>query len=249
MVTSLQKIESVAEWISLLQTFEQQHIAQWFYRGHSDSRFQLTPSLFRLNAENSAATPDEVEEYVMNIFKAEAKPHLQFEPADDLEWLALAQHHGLPTRLLDWSVNPLVALFFAAEAQNGLDAEVWCLGFPSTNNCQPKSTHLARRLTLAKCGFIHFPKHISPRMTNQTGCFTVHTSNVPLDQDKNYENFLDFTRVQIKASAKSQIINELYNLGIHRGFIYPGLDGLASRIVYEVTIEHLRPTTDHYSVP
>lgn len=185
-----------------------------------------------------------MEEYMMQIFKREGKPHLTSEPDEELGWLALAQHHGLPTRLLDWTMNPLVALYFAAEGAPELDADVWCLGFPSTNNCLTESTYLARRKTLAKIRFIYHPKHLSPRMTNQSGCFTVHNSPTPINVDKEWQDFLSFVRMRIKSGSKPSILNELYTLGIHRGFIYPGLDGLAKRIEYEVTTKHYRHTNE-----
>jgi type I restriction enzyme M protein len=51
---------------------------------------------------------------MLEKFKREAIPYLTIKPNDDWDWLALAQHHGLPTRLLDWTQNPLVAVGIAS---------------------------------------------------------------------------------------------------------------------------------------
>lgn len=233
--------ERVADFVTAIQSLEQRHIAQWFYRGHSNTEYKLLPSMFRLDTDGAFALWEEIEHYMVSTFKCEATPHLTHTPSDDLEWLALAQHHGLPTRLLDWSRNPLVALYFAVEHNHDINGDVWCLGFPSTNNCLPESTYLARRKTLMLEDVIYFPKHISPRMTNQSGCFTVHDSETPLEEQT--DSFWEMTRIHIPATHKTRIINELYELGIHRGFIYPDLDGLTQRIKYEVTAKHFRHTT------
>ena len=237
---SVVEADSVVSFINAVQNLEQRHIAQWFYRGHYDCTFQLVPSIFRLDTDGAFATWMEIERYMMNRFKCEATPYINQLPVNGLEWLALAQHHGLPTRLLDWSLNPLVGLYFAVERDMDANADVWCLGFPSTNNCLPESTYLARRKTLDQMDVIYYPKHLSPRMTNQSGCFTVHDSPTPLNCVP--DTLWVFTCIKILAKFKVRLLNELYELGVHKGSIYPGLDGLAQRISYEVSTKHARHT-------
>lgn len=235
-------VSDVADFIQAVGKFEQRHVAQWFYRGHADCSWQLVPSLYRVPQEGWRENWDDIEAYMMQTFKCEAAPHLAHAPSDDLEWLALAQHYGLPTRLLDWTTNPLIALYFAAEGHPERDADVWCLGFPSTNNCLPESTYLARRLTLRKEDFIYFPRHITPCVTNQSGCFTVHQSEVPLNDPDHLGNRMNWVRMRIAASKKPLVIDQLYNLGVHRGVIYPGLEGIAMRLRFEVTTKNYRHT-------
>jgi hypothetical protein len=70
-------------------------------------------------------------ERMLDHFKQRAVPYLKEKPANGFEWMFLAQHHRLPTRLLDWSTNALVALFFAADhaTPNGADPRHACKQF------------------------------------------------------------------------------------------------------------------------
>ncbi len=237
------EIDNVGDYIKSIREFEHRHIAQWFFRGHPDSSFKLVPSLYRLSLDGSFATWNDLEKYMMDAFQRESVPFLNHMPADYLEWLAVAQHYGLPTRLLDWTSNPLIGLYFAVESSFQSDANVWCIGIPSTNNCLPESTNFAQRITLAKAGFLYFPRHAFDRTINQSGCFTVHESEIPLEEANQFPLNI-FIRVRIAAANKAPIINELFTLGIHRGFVYPGLEGIAKRLHFEVSMRHTRNTTE-----
>lgn len=240
------EIKSVSEYLELIQTFEQQHIAQWIFRGQENEKYDLVPSLFRIDIKNTLTNWKDLEEYMLRIFVREAKPFSVFDQNDIIELTSLAQHHGLPTRLLDWTTNPLIALFFAVEKYDS-DAEksaVWCYGYPSTHNCHPVSTRIDRRLTLEKSKKIIFPNQISPRITNQCGCFTYHDlpdnrdEFIPFNKQEEIFGILDL--IMINKTNRKPILDQLYDLGYHHGLIYPGLDGLAKRIKYEASTTHDR---------
>jgi len=250
MNTSINQITSVSQFVELIKNQEHRHISQWFFRGHCDSTFQLIPSLFRISTADSWAHWDRIEDYIMTQFKRESFPYLKSIPKNDIEWLTLAQHYGLPTRLLDWTTNPLVALYFACENyKNNCDGNVWLFGLSSTNNCWGESTWIAKKINLTGnvCEKVIFPNHIDARITNQSGCFTIH--EIPKDRESfvSIENnpgvFDNYFKLTIDKDIKKDILNELYYVGIHRGFIYPGLEGLTARIKFEVETTHKRATS------
>ena len=112
---------------------EQQHkrFPGVWYRGLSSGGLELVPTLHR----SKIPVADEV--HLMNRFKQNAHEFLAERPQGEWEWMLLARHHGLPSRLLDWTENPLVGLFFATDGYNSDYADsngaLWCLS-PSRLN-------------------------------------------------------------------------------------------------------------------
>jgi hypothetical protein len=91
-----------------------------FFRGVRRNDYDLIPKIGRLTRPPTSGvrlSPYPIanvdEKKIFDRFKVAARPFLSIVPDNDWDWLALAQHHGLPTRLLDWTTNPLVGLYFA----------------------------------------------------------------------------------------------------------------------------------------
>jgi len=211
------------------------------FRGHKNSDFSLTPSIMRSDQKlrPQSSDIDKYEEKIMFEFQRHARPFLDHLPREDVEkweWLALAQHHYLPTRLLDWTYKAGTALFFAVDDSiygynrfntNPLEGDdcscVWAITPPNeidipTHDNPSKITDV----------YTYTPPHIAPRITMQQGCFTVHPSNYCND----LHQWIKGTRVIffIKQENRNSIKSGLHSIGINRATLFPGLDGIANQI-------------------
>lgn len=181
------------------------------------------------------------ERTLFESFKRHARLLVDFHPANDWEWLALAQHHELPTRLLDWTKNPLVALYFAVVSQfsdrkDKEDAYVWAISWGSIAeghksmvdlSALPTATPLADREKLTR--FI--PPIVDRRMAVQQGLFTIGDPLVRIDkqvhdarcrfEDISWHEFL------ISCGEREGIRRELHRLGINQATLFPDLYNLA----------------------
>lgn len=97
----------------------------WLYRGQSNADWPLIPKAGR-------PPYDKMNDLLrLNLWKANARPYVKQQPSSIWDWLALAQHYGFATRLLDWTFNPLVALFFCVTENEDCDGAVYVY-FPDT---------------------------------------------------------------------------------------------------------------------
>src|SRR3972149_8768464 len=104
-------------------------LTQFWYRGHSDAKYELVPSIARKRKyEYGGKTIDgfclQQERNLLHRFRRRAYPYVG-RILNEWEALFLARHHGLPTRILDWAASPLVALYFACSENPDKPANVW----------------------------------------------------------------------------------------------------------------------------
>ncbi|MFP2960755.1 FRG domain-containing protein [Myxococcus sp. 1LA] len=169
------------------------------------------------------------------------------------DWLALAQHHGLPTRMLDWTFSPYVALHFLTEHPEwyGEDGVVWCVDYRQTNRHLPKrlktllrregadvftgemlattASDLSTFDRLAKHPFVLFlePPSLDARIVNQFALFSV-MNGPELCLDSFLEAQADGVRkLVIPAALKWEVRDKLDQSNITERVLFPGFDGLS----------------------
>lgn len=196
---------------------------QSIFRGVSSEKHLLIPAIGRCPpVENRKLTT--IESRLFRRFKERSLPHLQFVPRDDWEWLGVAQHFGLPTRLLDWTTNPLVAAYFAVERDVEDNAAIYV--------CEVKRVldKSKDQDPLKIDGVLRYqPPAITERIVQQSGLFTVH----PNIEDPFKPDTLE--ELIIPADSRRELKRQLFKLGFSRGSLFPGLDGIASDLFWEGT--------------
>jgi len=207
---------------------------RWVFRGHSDASFKLTPSVGR--AIHTSRSRSKYEESLFDIFSREARGYLPDLPDDKWERLALAQHHGLPTRLLDWTYNPLVALYFAVAAHQGVDGRVYALraitkASEAVRGPSPFSITVPVK---------YYPCIVTARIRAQEGLF-IACVELERPLDENLRSGWEISCHLIPSERKEAILYELFRLGIHASSLFPDVDGLAARLKWQHSVSPPAP--------
>ncbi|WP_413665004.1 FRG domain-containing protein [Microbulbifer sp. CNSA002] len=231
------KIENISDYINALDDSSMHTI----YRGQANKGWELMPTIGRLydqldNHNTLYGNWESLEKSLLSQFKSQAAPYMNFTPATKLEWLIHAQHHGLPTPLLDWTTNPLVALYFSLSEKGNDD----CDG--AVYSRTPKTWHMdSDDIDRIPHLISFYPKHINPRVAAQSGCFMAFpypnkmSPMASLSNPKSYvstELYLGETII-IPKEKKAKLRKQLNQLGINHKTMFPGLDGIAKQIVSE----------------
>jgi hypothetical protein len=188
--------------------------------------FKLIPSVGR--GRHTSKDRRKYEQSLFDIFCREARAYLTLLPSDKWEWLSIAQHHGLPTRLLDWTHNILVALYFAVEANPAADGVLFALRSITKASERVRERSPFSIVRPAK----FYPNIVTPRIRAQEGLFVVCSDlEAPLDQ--NLRRDWQVERLQIPSGAKGALRYELFRLGVHASSLFPDIDGLAARLKWQ----------------
>jgi len=210
------EIHTFEELHQIIEAYDERTV---IYRGMKSVDFPLLPKIGRIVPPPAIRSREANEQEILRLFKERALRFIDFTPTSDWDWLALGQQHGLPTRLLDWTNNPLVACYFAVEEPSEDDSVIYAYQNRSYIDVEEHPDPFRYR-EVGK--FI--PRHISPRITNQGGLFTIHP--------KPYEKFEsdDMEKLVIPNRIRSTLKRTLNKYGVDRFSLFPSLDGLASHI-------------------
>ena len=235
-------ITSIGELVSVLHDRIGNENRILWYRGHRDASWALEPLVKRGYSED--------ERILTHRFRSRAGIRHGLIPAygDLASWLALMQHYGLPTRLLDWTRSPMVALFFALENAwrftNHVDACIWILephALNSNQGLEPVTAALNAQMYSDFIAPAYYHKSKEPgtiaaamvsetdqRMFVQQGFFTIHSADAPLSEMQLPNGVL--AKVTIPAQHVRALSFDVELCGFRRGDLFPDLQSLADEL-------------------
>ncbi|MBI1732244.1 MAG: FRG domain-containing protein [Gammaproteobacteria bacterium] len=226
--------DRLKNWNELTRLADAQKRGGWLYRGETRCDYKLVSKIGREGArkdhQGRDLPYDDVQErLLLEEFKRQARPMLELQPQSKLELMAVAQHHGLKTRLLDWTDSLLVAAMFATEKgvtiekdlETGKEKRIPPVIYAVCGLAMASDTDDPFKLDQVS---VYRPAHISPRIAPQQGVFTVHP--------KPCERFDHAALVKwiLDIDGTLEIKLALDAVGISRGSLFPGIDGLTEAL-------------------
>lgn len=207
------------QWHAFSTFIEERRHSRWIFRGCGSPRYQLIPSVGR-----SPAYQLTHERRLFRAFQKSAGHYLDAIPASEWDWLALAQHYGLPTRMLDWTTNPLVALFFAVSSgPEDEDAIVYAYAVPDEQVID--SENFNDPFGIDKVGFL-LPDRSARRIVSQRGLFSVHP-----EPDKAWKpTNLSEDQFTVPSKLRLRFRSRLSTLGVDNTHIFGDIAGLCETL-------------------
>jgi FRG domain len=197
----------------------------WFFRGQANAAWPVRPRAGRPEYDNGRD---------LGRFNDWCNRAIAYRTLPESPWekLAIAQHYGLATRLLDWTTNPLVATFFAVAEHPDADGALYCF--------QPEAFLDRDRAKLdvidSVVGFL--PRAIDERVNRQAGVFTYHPRpSEPLLSTELQPPLSgpSLVKIELPAGAKQAIREMLDDYGIHFGGLFPDLDGMSRQVNWQTS--------------
>jgi len=238
-----QTIKSVSELIQKLKVDCKFDNGPVWFRGQTKKEYKLMPSLYRVKTLVSEMT-------LIKKFKQNASLLITNQYSDDFDWLFVMQHHGVPTRLLDWTESSLVALYFACENDFASDGALWVLlpielnkhamiepdetfdipGILELENYSPKSYHADKTNVMGPAAAI--TTRNTPRMQAQQGTFTIFHKKKSSVEDIGDKKHV--WRYIIPKSSKKELLKELKICGIDKFQLFPELSSIGETLKKEI---------------
>lgn len=222
--------------------------SNYAFRGVSDKTYRMENSFMR-----NCGAIECLEYHLLRNFKKYARFDDSSTPHSDWKWLTIAQHHGLPTRLMDWTYSPFVAMHFATDKTDKFDRDgvIWHVDYVKVNKLLPRillnslETAGAHVFTLQMLeeaipdlklfdnlvpeDMVLFfePPSIDDRIVNQFAFFSIMSGPVSVMDEWLVKHPEVYRRVIIPAGLKWEVRDKLDQANITERMLFPGLDGLA----------------------
>ena len=243
-VRTIMKVRTIEDFYEFLKTHTETE-DYLIFRGVRNSKFKLIPSVGRLKTKKETCLDVKEERLILDIFRHRAYPFIKDYNDDNLELLSIGQHHGLPTRLLDWTKNPLIAAYFAVEEpfeqetdeqkkdeqkKDEQETDYSCI-YIYTAETPVKLSEVFDPFDIKEVKR-YIPKHWDKRIIAQGGLFTVHPEpHIPWEPP-------NLKIILIHKDVRKEIKKTLNKLGVNPSTVYSDIDGIAKHIKWLRSNQH-----------
>lgn len=270
-------VRTISEYLAIIDRIDRHYAREGsrhalIFRGLANLRYGLLPGIFRTfklqtqNGTEDVPCYDAAERDVLHHFIKNAMSAVNIVGRNDtLTWLTYAQHFGAPTRLLDFSGNPLVSLYFCCKRELGQDGAVCVLhdgnyvrslqlaqvpGRTKREVLDEIMLHIENpEVSCTKYPVTFIPHYIDLRMDAQSSRFLVwgseraefETFAEPCGSMLDGDDTAFFCKIRVDGHSKGNILRELSFLGINEKSLFPGLDGIGRYIS-----QYYSKTTEDY---